>query len=347
MKAAEELKVLLIEDNPHDAFFVRRVAELASREAPLYVEQAGRLKEGLALLERKRFDAVLLDLMLPDSLTIDTFLTVHAKHPNIPIVILTGLEDEQMAMHAVAQGAQDYLVKGKIGPELLNRSLRYAVQRKRALACLQSVISGSIDGLVVVDAEGLVRFVNPAVEGVVKRKAQELLDQSFERLFGPGRYKPGEVRLLRMAERFVEVRAAEIEWEGEKGVLVSLRDITDTMRLEQLREKSLAEGLAGVRRHGEDFLSEAVLPPARLLRSALEAFRRRFLPYLREPARRAVEKAEEDVGALCETLRRLPAGGWLADGLGEEPRPALPDEEAGEPKAHAAAENGSGSWRRS
>jgi diguanylate cyclase (GGDEF)-like protein len=91
----------------------------------------GTLGEGLARLARDRFDAVLLDLSLPDAQGLNTVTQVLATSPGIPIVVLTGYDDQHLALQAVQQGAQDYLVKGQAQADLLSRAIRYAIERKR------------------------------------------------------------------------------------------------------------------------------------------------------------------------------------------------------------------------
>jgi DNA-binding NtrC family response regulator len=77
-------------------------------------------------------DIVLLDLSLPDSLGLDTFTRVYDKAPCLPIIVLTGLDDEELAAKAVREGAQDYIIKGQVDSNLLARAIRYAIERKRA-----------------------------------------------------------------------------------------------------------------------------------------------------------------------------------------------------------------------
>jgi PAS domain S-box-containing protein len=127
----DALKVLLIEDNPGDARLIRET--LMSEKAGLFhLESVDRLSAGLQKLSAQKIDVILLDLGLPDSQGFDTFLKVKILAPHIPVVILSGLNDEELAAHAVREGAQDYLVKGKVDNNLLVRSLRYAIERKLA-----------------------------------------------------------------------------------------------------------------------------------------------------------------------------------------------------------------------
>jgi signal transduction histidine kinase len=127
---AESLRILLVEDNPGDA----RLLEEHLRDASTLgatIKHVERLDAAEAQLARERPDVVLLDLSLPDAQGIDTVKGALAAAPDVPIVVLTGLDDEAVALRAVHAGAQDYLVKGKVGPALLSRSIRYAIERKQ------------------------------------------------------------------------------------------------------------------------------------------------------------------------------------------------------------------------
>jgi signal transduction histidine kinase len=125
------VSILLIEDDPDDELIVRANLTRA-KWARFVVEWAERLSTGLDRLGRGAFDVVLLDLSLPDSLGTETFYRVHAQAPDVPIVVLTGLEDEILGAELIREGAQDYLVKGQINSTLLTRSIHYAIERKRA-----------------------------------------------------------------------------------------------------------------------------------------------------------------------------------------------------------------------
>jgi DNA-binding NtrC family response regulator len=92
---------------------------------------AGRLDEALRCLGETCFDIILLDLWLPDEQGLRTFSRMHEQAPQVPIIVLTGLEDETLALRTVQQGAQDYLVKGQFRGNLLVRAMRYAIQRKQ------------------------------------------------------------------------------------------------------------------------------------------------------------------------------------------------------------------------
>lgn len=130
------IKVLLIEDNPGDA---RLVQEMLSeiKPSPFALEWAERLSIGLERLAQGDIDVILLDLGLPDSTGINTFFKTHIKAPRAAVIVLTALDDEELAIQAVREGAQDYLVKGQVTGSQLGRAIRYARQRSQAGEVLQ------------------------------------------------------------------------------------------------------------------------------------------------------------------------------------------------------------------
>jgi phosphoserine phosphatase RsbU/P len=124
------LRVLVIEDNLVDARLIQIMISDAGGNA-FTIERADRLSIGLARLAEDDFGMVLLDLSLPDSHGLGTFAKVHQQFPNVPIIVMSGLDDERVAVNAVHEGAQDYLVKGQVSGPLLVRAMRYALERKR------------------------------------------------------------------------------------------------------------------------------------------------------------------------------------------------------------------------
>jgi diguanylate cyclase (GGDEF)-like protein len=125
------IKILLVEDNDVDADLTKDILAEWSIEQ-FDITHVTRLSEAFVQLGREKFDAVLLDLSLPDGYGLPTLRQVQAANPTIPIVVLSGVSDQALALQAVQNGAQDYLVKGQGHPELLARSIRYAIERKRA-----------------------------------------------------------------------------------------------------------------------------------------------------------------------------------------------------------------------
>lgn len=133
---ATPIKILLVEDNLADADLLQEFLEEAD-ETLWSLVHVEKLKEGLHTLSENQFDVVLLDLSLPDKQGLATVAHTHQAAPDLPIVVLTGLNDKVTALEALRQGAQDYLIKGKIDSSLLVRAIRYAIERAHTLKRLR------------------------------------------------------------------------------------------------------------------------------------------------------------------------------------------------------------------
>jgi DNA-binding NtrC family response regulator len=132
----QEIRVLLIEDDPDHAYLFREILRDA-QDVFIDIRHSDRLSSALESLSAGQFDIVVSDLGLPDSQGIETFLRIHTQYPDVPIIVLTGLNDEDLALKAVQSGAQDYLVKGRVEGDLLIRSMRYSIERQKMLAQLE------------------------------------------------------------------------------------------------------------------------------------------------------------------------------------------------------------------
>jgi DNA-binding response OmpR family regulator len=131
------IAVLLVEDDPGDAILIQRY--LADKPNVHYeVMHVDRLSNGLTSLQKGEYDVVLLDLGLPDAAAgLDGFERAHANAPDVPIIVLTGYDNDEFANEAVEKGAQDYLVKGQVTDVILARSIRYAIGRQKLLTQLE------------------------------------------------------------------------------------------------------------------------------------------------------------------------------------------------------------------
>jgi Flp pilus assembly CpaE family ATPase len=145
------IRLLIVEDNPADAKFATIMLQ-DSKAAAFCAETCDRLSDALERLDSGRFDALLLDLSLPDSRGLETFDRVHAAAPKLPIVVMSGLDDEKVALQALHRGAQDYLIKGQVNGFALSRSLIFAVERQRKTHATESAKKGKV--LVFVGAKG-------------------------------------------------------------------------------------------------------------------------------------------------------------------------------------------------
>lgn len=127
---SQKCRILLIEDDPDDVWVMRSL--LGDRwDGPFELVHVELLSAGMRRCAEDVFDVILLDLTLPDSHGLETFIAMHAHAGGMPIVVLSGYDDEMTAIKAVQAGAEDYLVKGQVNDNLLVRSIRYAIERNR------------------------------------------------------------------------------------------------------------------------------------------------------------------------------------------------------------------------
>ncbi len=158
------IEVLVVEDNPGDSRLIE--IQLADElDMRFTVRVAPTLADALSILKTQAVDAVLLDLFLPDSRGIETLKAVRGITDDTPVVVLSGLDDAEVALKAVGQGAQDYLVKGKGDGEVLRRSILYAMEReriRRRMVLAEAAFGNADTGMIVTDSRGVVVRVNPA-----------------------------------------------------------------------------------------------------------------------------------------------------------------------------------------
>src|SRR6056297_1482455 len=128
--------ILMVEDNPGDADLIEELLA----ESPVYpyqIKAVSTLGETIDRLNQEAFDIVLLDLNLPDSRGLETLQSIKGAAPLMPVVVMTGLDDEETGIATVHEGAQDYLVKGTYGSRALRRSIRYAIERQQSVGKIQ------------------------------------------------------------------------------------------------------------------------------------------------------------------------------------------------------------------
>ncbi|MFQ6759539.1 MAG: response regulator [Deltaproteobacteria bacterium] len=131
-----KIRILLIEDDQADAFLIREMLRESSTggsaaTGDIAIQHVTRLDDGIRLAGEGAFDIIISDLGLPDSQGMDTVRKLASGVKYLPIVVMTGLADHEVGLEAVNCGAQDYLVKGQVNGEMLVRSIRYAIERKR------------------------------------------------------------------------------------------------------------------------------------------------------------------------------------------------------------------------
>ncbi len=254
------LSILIIEDNPAD---VRLTAEMLSevKECIIDYEVASNLSEGVTLMKNGGIDAVLLDLSLSDSEGLPTLKTLHQITPGIPLVVLTDDQDESVTVQALREGAQDFLIKGTFNSEMLMRSIRHAIERqsikdelKNTIRDLQAseerlfnIIHSNADGIVIVNRDNTVSFVNPAAEYILNKQKKELIGKKFEYSVKSGEPQEIEIKRGDQGIAIVEMRVVVIYWEGQNAFLTSFRDITELVGMrEQLRTLAYKDELTGL-----------------------------------------------------------------------------------------------------
>ena len=160
----EKINIILIEDNPGDSRLIKEYLKECRAQA-YEVTEFGCLKDFFQNIQGIDSDIILLDLSLPDSSGLHTLIKVFLSFPKTAIVVLTGLNDEDLAIEAMRHGAQDYLMKGEISGGSLRRSVRYAVERKdvqKSLRVRTRIIESSINPIATTDTDGLLTYVNDA-----------------------------------------------------------------------------------------------------------------------------------------------------------------------------------------
>ncbi len=245
------LKILLIEDNPGDARLIKELLnQVTSFNFDLW--NAETLSDGLKFIEERKFDVILLDLKLPDSDGFETILRTREKVKNIPIIVITGLNDDILARKAVQTGAQDYLIKGEIEGNPLIRAILHSIDRYKMILAMDSltkslqetearfrkIIEENADSIIIIDKFGKIKFLNPAAERYLNKKISEIVGLFF---YLPKR--DGEKKEISIAQKdgvilTGEIQAVKIEWDNEPAYLLTLRDISERKKFEEKLKES-------------------------------------------------------------------------------------------------------------
>jgi sigma-B regulation protein RsbU (phosphoserine phosphatase) len=175
------INILLIEDNPDDVYFLRLMLQNVAG-VHFELHPVTNLAAGLARLAEGNIEVVLVDLLLPDSSGMETFHAVKAHARDIPVIILSGTDDETLAVSAVHAGAEDYLVKGHVNSQLVARAILYAIERsesKRAVlqveAKYRGIFENSVSGIFQTTPEGAYLDINPALIRIYGYSSREEL----------------------------------------------------------------------------------------------------------------------------------------------------------------------------
>jgi CheY-like chemotaxis protein len=246
--AARVLKILLIEDSAADA---RLVEEMLGPTEDIEYELRCHpgLASGLEHIDGFGPDVILLDLGLAESSGLDTFERARPKAGRIPIVILSGLGDEDVATESVRKGAQDYLVKGQFDEDRLRRTIRYAIERQtrsteaeervqaliKAEPELADLVLRNPDGVLVVDAVRKILFANPAAARLLAVPVDGLVGSELEFNVLAGTRQMIQLREDPRKPRYVEAHSADAVWSGQDAHILTLREAEDRSLWSRLR----------------------------------------------------------------------------------------------------------------
>lgn len=282
--------VLVVEGNPADAKLLQGMLA-ASGDPGLILRPCRRLADAMEAIKEGATDCVLLDLPLPDVDGLGGIHRLRDAFPELPVVILTGLDNEEVALEALSAGAQDYLVKGSIDGAILTRTVRYAIQRKSAenkLATLgrsnEIILNSAGEGICGLDAAGVVTFANPAAADLLGWDREELVGSRFHDVVHPkGPSSDGHdavdcpiqvalgagVRYHSDSEAFARADGSAFAAEytitpyaGGKaqGAVLTFKDITERKRserqLQYLADHDVLTGLYNRRRFGEELTQQ-------------------------------------------------------------------------------------------
>ena len=262
MAAPKALRLLVVEDDVVDRTMLKRLLSRSSL-AISEVQYADCVAQALDQVSRSCFDVILLDPGLPDSEGMDSVIQLQAEAPHIPIIVLTGLDDEDAAAEAVQKGVQDYLVKGQVDSHMLVRAIRYALERKKAERELQvaeeryrTIFENSAVAIMMVDREERLVSWNQYTERLLGMTPGDLLGRDLASLYPPlvwerirekSVHESGvehhlETKMVRQDGRVIDVDISLSmlhDSDGDvTGAICVVRDITERKRMEEALRRS-------------------------------------------------------------------------------------------------------------
>jgi PAS domain S-box-containing protein len=259
-RKTKPLKVLVVDDDLVDRKSLRRLLSQSSLTA-FTVEEADSLKGAFGLLDKERFDVVLLDLNLPDSKGENTLLSVNEKHPEVAAVVITGECGEEYGLKAIAQGAQEYLTKGRFDKHALTKSLYYAVERKNLECKLQlakevyAIFENSAVGITMADMQERLISWNRFTESLLGMGKEDLYLRPVESLYPPSEWEKMkalnvrqkgmqhhfETQIIRKNDEVIDVDISLSVMKNPAGKPIGsvglITDITERKRLHEILDR--------------------------------------------------------------------------------------------------------------
>lgn len=272
MDKEKDIKILLIEDDPDDVLLLKKFLEKAVwKPAEFNIHLEEHLQGAMDRLEKESFDIILLDLSLPDSQGVETLKNLTKKYPDLPIVVITGFDDEGLALESLRQGAQDYLIKGNVDSYSLPRTIHYSLERKRveqklklaqedlrnSEARYRLLFDSNPSMYFTLDNQGRVLAVNEFGAETLGYKPEELIGQSVLKVFlekyhpqveqnlqeclsEPAKIFEWELRNVCKDGRKIWVRElarAVKDARGQTVVLVVCDDITEQKNMDRMKNE--------------------------------------------------------------------------------------------------------------
>jgi len=314
------MRIVVIEDNPGDARLIQEMLKASGGSYQLAI--APDLTQGLRLLAAQPADVVLLDLGLPESYGLETLGRLQSRASELPIVIITSIDDMSIAVQAVARGAEDYLVKGQIDTVLLCRTLAYSIERKRMKVALRRseeqyrrIVETTPEGVAVTDARGEIVFANARLSDLLGYSSEEIVSPERRNFFAE------EYRVLTGSplENLGRGAAAQYEMQfarkdgSELWVLVNANAIRDErgrlrgalFMLTDISQRKLAEAdLGRYRDHLEELIRERTAELAELNKDLAQevSVRKQAEEGLRALSRRLFQAQEDERRAISREL---------------------------------------------
>lgn len=261
----KKLHLLILEDNPDDFYLLKETIR-TSKTLSSRTYHASTLKQAIETVRTKEVDLAVLDLNLPDSNGLDTYVSFAAKFPHIPVVVMTGYKNQDLAIRAVQKGAQDYIFKGETSNAAIDRTILYAIERHRLINELKAstetirklsiAVEQSPVSIVITDVEGQIEYVNRQFSEMTGYEKAEVIGAN-PRILQSGKVSPETFEQLWrtilsnkswQGELCNKKKNGELYWENavispivnDQGHTINFiavkEDITDKKALEQLKE---------------------------------------------------------------------------------------------------------------
>jgi PAS domain S-box-containing protein len=272
------MRVLIVEDNPTQSNLLR----ISLQRRDLQVDCAVNLKQACTRVqEEPEIDVVLLDLSLPDSSGIETFYKIRRAAPGIPTVVFTGLDDQDVAIEALKNGAQDYLIKGLAGDDSVVRCLRYAIERNKVELALRHsekrmriILENSYDAFISMDSQWRIRDWNTqaertfgwTLEQMLGRKLATIVPHHLRKQYSrdaDNYFADEEQELMRRTTEIMAIHKDGHEFPIEIGIFrirehddyiycAFVRDITERKHMNEVLERSVQERTAELTQSNEE-----------------------------------------------------------------------------------------------